>query len=139
MTRPRNSGDTIAPSYIDDLRRLVEAGPGVLAVAREAGLSRVTVWRMLSNGGDRPALVNLDAVGRIRDALLVIDPSAASFPPPVVTVQNADHHAWIGLADELSAVELAAVIQDKPRTLAALRASIAPPPKPRRKSVASRW
>lgn len=134
MPRPRNSGDTIAPSYIDELRRLVEAGPGVLAVAREAGLSRVTVWRMLTHGGDRPALVNVDAVRRIRDALLVIDPSAATFPPPVVTVRDADHHAWIVLADELSAVELAAVVQDKPRTLAALRASIAPAQsKPRRK------
>lgn len=124
MTRARNTGDTVSPAYIDQLRQRVERGPGVLSVAREAGLSRVTVWRMLSHGGDRPQLVNLDSIRRIRDALAVLDPSAGEMPPPVVSVRDMTHHGWIALADELRADELAELVANKARTLEALRATL---------------
>ena len=38
----------VHPAYLAELRRRVEAGPGVLAVAERAGISRTTVWRTIA-------------------------------------------------------------------------------------------
>ena len=134
MTRPRNVGQYVDRGYLEALRRRVEAGPGVVAIAREAGLSRATVWKMLSPGEGPSRVVTIDAVARIRDALHTLEPDGEPIPPPVVGVRDGVHHAWIALAERLGPDELAALTDEPNRTLTALRASIATPPaRPRRR------
>lgn len=132
MTPPKNTGRLIAPEYIAELRRRIEAGPGVVAVAKQAGYVRTTVWRMLTGGGDRPKMITVDAVERIRAALAALEPDAAPMPPPLVGVRSADHHAWIEMADALTPEELAAVVRQKRTALAALRSAVPTTPKRRR-------
>ena len=108
----------IALNYVRELRQRVEA-VGVVEVARAARMSRQTVWRALAGGdGRRP---NVDAVERIRRAVAKLDDSRSPPPPAVVTVRGESHHAWIALADELSADELAAVASSPSAVLAAAR------------------
>ena len=93
----------IAPSYLADLRARVEA-IGVGEVARAGRLSRQTAWRALSGGdGRRP---NPDAIERIRRAVVKLEPDRPPPPPPLVVVRGDAHHAWIALADKLTAAEL---------------------------------
>lgn len=132
MTRPRSVGYVIEREYLDELRRRVEAGPGVLATARAAGVSRVTVWKMLNPGDGPMRVITVDAVLRIRDALHELEPDGERLPPPVVGVRNVAHHAWIGLADRFDVDELTAIVAAPARAAEALRGML--PAKKRRRS-----
>ena len=121
MPPAKNTGDKIATEYIDELRRRVNEGPGVLAVAARAGLGHTTIWRMLSGGGDRRGSVTIAAIDKIRIALGELAPELA-MPPPVVGVRSAEHYAWIKIADDLTVDELATVAAAPARTLATVRA-----------------
>lgn len=108
----------IAPSYLADLRARVEA-IGVGEVARAGRLSRQTAWRALSGGdGRRP---NPDAIERIRRAVVKLEPDRPPPPPPLVVVRGDAHHAWIALADKLTAAELARVAADPAAVVAAAK------------------
>lgn len=99
---PRRKTDhpvEVHSEYLAELRRRIEAGPGVGAVAAAAGMSRVTLWRVLNGGGDQR--VTVDAVERARLGLESLDDTAEPMPPPIVNVRNTLHHAWIQLGEAL--------------------------------------
>lgn len=130
MTRARSVGYVVEHAYLRALRERVEAGPGVTAIARQAGVSRVTVWKMLNPGEGPMRVVTIDAVLRIREALHALEPDGARLPPPVVGVRDGAHHAWIQLAERFEAAELAAIVAEPAQVETALRA-IASGKKPR--------
>ena len=117
--RPPKHPVVIAPEYLDELRARVEAGPGIAAVAKAARISRQTVWRMLATTGSRAPTA--DGIEYIRRALARLEPDAPPMPPPIAVVRSRDHHAWIALADRLSADELAKIAAHPEPMIAAAR------------------
>lgn len=100
------------PSYVRALRARVEAGPGVLAVAKAAGISRITVWRVLAADeatSDTKQGATLDAIEKVRSALAELEPHLPEVPPPVIAVQGPEHHAWARLGERLIAADRDAV------------------------------
>lgn len=90
----------------------MEAGPGVLAVAKAAGISRITVWRVLAADeatSDTKQGATLDAIEKVRSALAELEPHLPEVPPPVIAVQGPEHHAWARLGERLIAADRDAV------------------------------
>lgn len=98
----------IAPAYLAELRRRIEAGPGMMAVAKTARMSRMTLWGLLNNDAASAPRATNDAVERARLALAKLEPGAEPMPPPVVSVRDSDHHHWIALGERLLAAHPAA-------------------------------
>ncbi len=109
MSPPTKYPIKIAPSYLDELRKRVEA-IGVVAVARAAGLARGSVWRQLAGGDDRKPTAS--AIESIRRAVVKLDPNGPPVPPPIVSVRGRSHGAWIAVADEIAPADLDRVIAD---------------------------
>jgi hypothetical protein len=110
---------TIEAEYLAELRARVEDGPGMRAVAKAAGVSHQTVWRMLTQ--TTSAAPTVDGVERIRRALAKLEPAKEPAPPPAIMVRNRDHHAWLALAEHLTAEELARVAKDPSAVIAAAK------------------
>ena len=89
----------IHPEYLAELRRRIETGPGLAAVAGAADMDRVMLWRNLHGGRQR---VTVDTVERARAGLAYLEEgNTPPLPPPIVSVRNAMHHAWIRFGEEL--------------------------------------
>ncbi len=97
----------VHPEYLAELRRRIEAGPGMRAVARAAKMSRTTLWSLLTGTAGRSTA---DAAERARRALAKLEPAGAPMPPPIVSVRGPAHHAWIVLGEQLLAEDPAAVL-----------------------------
>lgn len=100
------------PAYVRALRARVEHGPGVLAVAKAAGISRITVWRVLAADeatDDSKQGATLDAIEKVRAALAELEPHLPEVPPPVMAVHGPEHHAWARLGERLIAADRDAV------------------------------
>jgi DNA-binding phage protein len=82
------------PEYIADLKSRVEAGPGVTAVAKAAGLTRTTIWRLFNGGGDR-SRPTIEAAERVRRALVELQPSAAAIPPAAIAIADEIEFRWL--------------------------------------------
>lgn len=82
------------PEYIADLKNRVESGPGVTAVAKAAGLTRTTIWRLFNGGGDRNR-PTIEAAERVRRALVDLQPGAAAIPPAAVAIIDELDHRWL--------------------------------------------
>ncbi len=81
----------VHPEYLAELRRRVESGPGVVAVAKQAGISRRTVWRLLNAADQRPTV---EAAERVRAALAALEPGGAPLPSPIILVRGPRHPTW---------------------------------------------
>lgn len=90
----------VHPEYLAELRRRIEAGPGMSAVAKVAKMSRMTLWGLLNDATARRATT--DAAERVRHALAKLDPKNDAPPPPVVSVRGRQHYRWIELGDVLA-------------------------------------
>lgn len=110
---PRSKTDhliEIHPEYMVELRRRIETGPGLGVVAKAAGMSKMTLWRALH--GSPGFRVTANTVERARAGLAFLEDGKEPLPPPVVSVRNAAHHAWIQLGESL--------LEEDPEALAAL-------------------
>lgn len=101
--RPMKYPVVIAPEYLAELRRRIEAGPGVTAVAKAARMSRMTLWGLLNNDAASARRATNDAVERARLALATLEPGAEPMPPAVASVRDSDHHRWIAIGERLIA------------------------------------
>ncbi|MBK7197371.1 MAG: LacI family DNA-binding transcriptional regulator [Myxococcales bacterium] len=134
---PRKSAPppTVHPAYLAELRQRIESGPGASAVARRAGVSRMTVWRVI--GGD--GLATVEATEAIRQALAELEPDRPALPPPVVPVRGAAHWQWIQIGEQLLAsapAAVAAIVADPAALVAVVRGARARKPRaPRRRGT----
>lgn len=117
----------IHPDYLTELRRRIETGPGFGAVADAAGMSRMTLWRVLNGGGAQR--VTADAVERARLGLASLEPGGEPMPPPIVSVSGTVHHAWIRIGEELISEDEQAVAAAV-KALSPLRAAVGLPKTP---------
>lgn len=97
----------VHPEYVEELRRRIETGPGLAAVARAADMDRVTLWRALHGGAGHRTTV--DTIERARAGLAYLQDDDVPLPPPVISVRSEAHHAWIRLGEALLAEEPDAV------------------------------
>lgn len=89
----------IHPEYLAELRRRVETGPGLAAVAAAAEMDRMTLWHAMHGGQQR---VTVDTVERARAGLAYLEEGRMPpLPPPIVSVRSAAHHAWCRFGEEL--------------------------------------
>lgn len=80
----------IHAEWLAAVRERVES-LGVAAVAKEAGVTRQTLWRLLSDADQRPTV---EAAERVRRAIAELDPDGAPIPPPFVQVRGPRHATW---------------------------------------------
>jgi hypothetical protein len=99
----------IAPEYLAELRRRIEEGPGMTAVAKAARMSRTTLWGLLNDAASSRRRATPDAAERVRNALAKLDPTVEAPPPPTVSVRGRVHHGWIALGERLIAADPEAV------------------------------
>ena len=99
----------IAPEYLAELRRRIEEGPGMAAVAKAARMSRTTLWGLLNDAASSRRRATPDAAERVRNALAKLDPTVETPPPPTVSVRGRVHHRWIALGERLIAADPEAV------------------------------
>lgn len=138
---PRSTHVEIAPAYVAELRRRVNA-IGFREVARVGKMGLATLWRVLADDADRAP--TLDAVERVRAAVAKAAPDAPPAPPPVLAIEGASHAAWCEIGAELAKADpdaLAALLTTpRRRALAELRGALArlcdpsSPPRGRRSS-----
>lgn len=84
------------PDYIAELRRRVEGEgrPGVTAVAKAAGITRTTLWRLFNGGGDRDR-PTIEAAERVRRALAELQPEGQAVPPAAVAISDELEYRWL--------------------------------------------
>lgn len=80
----------IHPEYLAALRARIEE-LGVTAVAKKAGVTRQTLWRLLGDADQRPTV---EAAERVRRALIELDPDGPPIPPPFIQVRGPRHPTW---------------------------------------------
>jgi DNA-binding phage protein len=103
------------PTYVLELRRRVERGPGATLVAKQAKMSRQTVWRMFTS----PEESTVEAADRVKQALAELEPHADHDQLPPVAI------AIIDRADHDAIVQLRALRERDPDTVAAIVAELA--------------
>ena len=99
----------INPEYLAELRRRIEAGPGMTAVAKAARMSRTTLWGLLNDAASSRRRATPDAAERVRSALAKLEPTVEAPPPSTVSVRGRVHHEWIALGERLIAADPEAV------------------------------
>jgi hypothetical protein len=123
---PRSTHVEIAPAYVAELRRRVNA-IGFREVARVGKMGLATLWRVLADDADQHP--TLDAVERVRAAVAKAAPDAPPVPPPVLAIEGAEHAAWCEIGAELVKADpgaLAALLTaPRRRALAELRGALA--------------
>lgn len=123
MKAPIAHRPELDPAYVTELRARVEA-IGFRQVARVGGMGLATLWRVLQPAADRPP--TLDAIERVRAAIMKADPRGAPMPAPFVAVRGAAHAAWCALGAELDRTAgdaLAAAVATPAAVRAAVRAA----------------
>jgi hypothetical protein len=122
------------PGYLAELRARVDA-IGFRAVARAGGMGLATLWRVLAADADQPP--TLDAMERVRAAIMKADPKGPAVPAPFVATRGAAHAAWCALGAELARTHptgFAAVVTAPDAIRATVRAAGGRSPrKPRRR------
>jgi len=96
----------VAPhaEYVAELRRRVERGLGSAAIAREAGMSRATLWKMFKD----PSTSTVEVAERVRAAIMSLEPNGDAIPPVVVAVRDERQHRWIAAGETLRDADAAA-------------------------------
>lgn len=83
--------------YVALIRAAVVGAGGIAAFAKEAGISRQAMWRVLSGGGDRDR-PSVEVIEKIRNALLA---RGVWIPPVCVAVRDEKHYQWIEVGEAL--------------------------------------
>ena len=89
------------------------------AVADRAGMSRMTVWKLVNK------TVSAAIVARAREALAELDPKAEPMPPVAVSIVDAEDFAWIMRGRALRAAD--------PKAYAKALAGLPTPPDTKRR------